>query len=157
VTTLIATRGVSGCGKSHWARQEAARQNAAGRPTVVVERDVLRDVIGVDRHGDEVSERAVTALHRLVVRSWLADGVDVICADTNLTAEVLDRLRGLAASAGAGFRLVDFSHVPLATCVERNARRPERAPGRCTGAQVPLEALARQHRQLQEALATAVR
>lgn len=151
--TLIATRGVSGCGKSTWARQEAERLRALGRLVVVSERDAWRDVVGVNEHGDVSGEARVTVRQDAQILGGLMAGAVVIETSTNLRAEYLARLRRLAELAGAGLELVDFSHVPLEVCVERNRRRPQRVPGRCVGAHVPEDAILSQHRQLQEALA----
>ncbi len=155
--TLTATRGISGCGKSHWARQEAARRCAAGRPTAVVERDALRDMVGVNRYGDTEGERRVTAGQRALVLGWLRAGMDVIVADTNIAPASLSHLRRLAGRGGARFEVEDFAHVPFEVCVSRNERRPERVPGQCSGAQIPPEGMERQRRRLAEVLAVEAR
>jgi predicted kinase len=151
--TLIATRGISGCGKSHWARQEAERLRAGGLDVAVSERDAWRDAVGVNRYGDVAGEARVTVRQDAQILEALRAGAVVIETSTNLRAEHLARLRRLAELAGAGFELVDFSGVPFEVCVERNRRRPQRVPGRCMGAQVPPDGLLRQHQQLQKGLA----
>ncbi len=149
VARLTVTRGISACGKSTWAREEATRRRVSGRRVAVVERDALRDMVGVDYYGDTEGELDVTNGQQVLILGWLVSGVDVIAADTNLRIESVAFLEGIAREAGAEFDVVSFSFVPLEVCIARDATRPPRIPGRCANAQIGAEAVREQYRQLQ--------
>lgn len=115
---LIATRGLPASGKTTWAKL----QKGCWR----VNRDILR-AMQPDAwvHGDQDREDILTAGQLALVGAWLRAGLTVIVDDTNLRPGVIDRLRGLAQACGADFHVEDFTHVDVATCIDRDAARPE--------------------------------
>lgn len=116
MTTLTITRGLPGSGKSTWARTQ---------PGWRVNRDDLRDMLTANwRHGDQAHEDRLTRVQRAAIRELLAEGVDVIVDDTNLRPDVVRRLRQIAQCFYAEFVVEDFTHVPLETCLARDAARP---------------------------------
>jgi len=130
--TLYLTVGLPGSGKSHWAKQWVAEAPAL---RARVNRDCLRDMLhpGCYRLA---TETAVTTTAHAAVRALLADDWDVVCDDTNLRPERVAAWEALAAEAGARLEIVDFRHVPVEACVERDAGRPDRGypPERWDGA-----------------------
>ena len=123
--TLTITCGLPGCGKTTYARAWVA-ENPATRSRS------NRDDLGILMHGGRFysltalskdTERAITNVQFAQIRTLLLMGRDVICDDTNLNPEVVDRLRNLAAWEGAGLELVDMRDVPLDTVLARNAQR----------------------------------
>jgi predicted kinase len=117
VATLFITRGLPGSGKSTWARQQQG--------AVRVNRDDLRLMMHGGFTGEGYREKQVTAVQRASVEALLTMGVSVICDDTNLRGKVVRELAELALAAGATPELVDFTHVPIEVCIERDAARPE--------------------------------
>ncbi|MDI1459697.1 AAA family ATPase [Catellatospora sp. KI3] len=115
--TLTITRGLPGSGKTTWAKTQ---------PNVVrVNRDDLRRMLHGGNLGEGWAEVQVTVAQRAQVEALLRAGVDVVCDDTNLRAKVVRELAELAAACGARTVLRDFTDVPLQTCLERDAARPE--------------------------------
>ncbi|MEV0459067.1 AAA family ATPase [Catellatospora methionotrophica] len=122
--TLTITRGLPGSGKTTWAKEQAG---------VRVNRDDLRRMLHGGNLGEGWAERQVTVAQRAQVEALLKAGADVICDDTNLRARVVRELADLAIDCGAAVALRDFTDVPLAVCLERDAARPE---GERVGAEV---------------------
>lgn len=129
---LAITRGLPGSGKS-----TAAKKWVAADPTrrVRVNVDGIR-AMGHDRlvilASDDTpgTESAVQVGRDALVRTWLAAGYDVVVDEVGLRDEIVAHLLGLAAECGADVEVWDFTDVPLETCLERNAARPdaERVP-----------------------------
>jgi predicted kinase len=67
----------------------------------------------------------------------LKEGRSVICSDTNLTAKARRRLTSLAKQAGVKEEVVDFTHVSISTCIERDRLRGMNGE-RCVGKEVIL-------------------
>lgn len=115
--TLTITRGLPGSGKTTWAR--------AQRGAVRVNRDDLRRMLHGGPRGTGRAERQVTIAQHAAIRALLADGVDVVCDDTNLRGRTVRALVELAATSGARLRVRDFTDVALDECVRRDATRVE--------------------------------
>lgn len=114
---LTLTRGLPGSGKTTWAKTQtyAARVN----------RDELRAMMRADwPHGDPRWEHLCTFAQHAQIHALLRAGVDVICDDTNLDPRTVTALKALARNAGALVGLKDFTHVPVALCIARDAARP---------------------------------
>jgi predicted kinase len=120
VGKLILTIGLPGSGKSWWAAEQVERD-----PSIVrVERDVARlFVTGSMR--DHSQEILVTNLCRSTIEEALRSGKTVIVSDTNLKPRYRNELYGLAGKCGSQIQEVSFLHVPLATCIERDALRSD--------------------------------
>lgn len=123
--TLTITRGLPGSGKTTYARTWVA-EDPANRSRV------NRDDLGTLMHGKRfygqgdlyaATETAITNAQLAMIRSLLLASRDVICDDTNLNPEVVERLRNLAAWEGASFEVVDLLDVPLDVVLYRNAQR----------------------------------
>ncbi|MEU2664447.1 AAA family ATPase [Micromonospora sp. NPDC007220] len=115
---LIATRGLPASGKTTFARTL--------QPSVVrVNRDDLRRMLHGERLFTQWAEWQVTVVQRAQVEALLRVHADVCVDDTNLRSRTLRDWADLAARHGAGFEVHDFTDVPLAECLRRDAARPE--------------------------------
>lgn len=125
MSTLYITRGLPGSGKSTHARVwvDADREHRAR-----VNRDDLRQMLDASVFVKGVTEPRVIAARDAAITSLLAKGVDVICDDTCLPQRTARDLARLAHRARASFEVVDFTDVPLATCIERDAGRHDKPP-----------------------------
>ncbi|MEU4703375.1 AAA family ATPase [Nonomuraea dietziae] len=121
MSTLIATRGLQGSGKSTWARAWVA-EDIGGRARV--NKDDLRAMVHDSIHITGVTEQRINTARDAAITSLLRAGLDVVCDDTNLPQRVIRDLATLAAKEGAGFEVRDFTGVPLEVCIERDAARP---------------------------------
>ncbi|MEV8022145.1 AAA family ATPase [Streptomyces sp. NPDC086554] len=118
--TLHFTRGLPASGKTTWARAWTA-ENRSGRARV--NRDDLRAMLDSGEHIKGVTEKRVMAVRDTAILDLLRRGYDVVCDDTNLPQRVARDLARLADRAGAELQVHDFTHVPLDTCLERDAAR----------------------------------
>jgi len=123
---LIATIGLPGSGKSTWAVEEQARLGAQGIPTRISNKDEIRKGLAVGGWvwSQEAEKDVIKAQNDLIKNAFNAGTAVVIVADTNF-GKHKDRLRGLAFHCDAEFEIKDFTNIPLATCIERDAKRPE--------------------------------
>ena len=116
MTRLLITRGLPASGKTTFARKL--------QPQVVrVNRDDLRRMLHGERLFTQRSEAQVTQAQRAAVEALLRAHGDVIVDDTNLRAKTVREWAELAARFGASFEVHDFTDVPLAECVRRDAER----------------------------------
>ncbi len=123
MTKLTVTRGLSGSGKSTWAKEQVLAAPAG--KIVRVNRDSLRTILHVDRWHPRKTEPQTEVARDMLIHTFLKAGMDVICDDTNLAPKVMDRLREVATDAGAEFIVKDFTHVPIETCIKQDLRRLE--------------------------------
>jgi predicted kinase len=118
VTRLLITRGLPASGKTTFARKL--------QPGVVrVNRDDLRRMLHGRRLLNQWAEGQVTAAQRAMVEALLRAHSDVIVDDTNLRPRTVRDWAELAAKFHASFEVHDFTDVPLAECLRRDAARPE--------------------------------
>lgn len=118
---LIITRGMSGSGKTTWAKDFCAWEPSF---RFRVNRDDLRSMLfGGYRQGYEF-EQTVTVIQQNAVRELLRKDKIVVVDDTNLALKHAKAFAKLAHEEGASFEVNDeFLSVPLATCIERDAGR----------------------------------
>ncbi len=132
MATLVITRGLPGSGKSTWARawvQDGPRRARVNRD------DLRENLFGAARGLDFAAEQAVSTAQRSSAEALLRAGWDVVVDDTHLRTKYARAWADLAAGAGAGFEVRDFTDVPVEVCVQRDADR-EAAGGRGVGADV---------------------
>lgn len=115
---LLITRGLPASGKTTFARKLQPR-------VVRVNRDDLRRMLHGDRLYTQWAEGQVTQAQRATVEALLRAHADVIVDDTNLRTKTVREWAELAARLGAQFEVHDFTDVPLAECIRRDAERPE--------------------------------
>ncbi len=117
MTRLLITRGLPASGKTTFARKL--------QPYVVrVNRDDLRLMLHGRRLFTQWAEGQVTAVQKTMVEALLRARADVIVDDTNLRPATVRDWAALAARFGASFEVHDFTDVPLAECLRRDADRP---------------------------------
>ncbi|MCI2422480.1 AAA family ATPase [Saccharopolyspora sp. K220] len=126
MTTLVITRGLPGSGKTTYARRWVADDP---NNRVRVNRDDLRAMMDNGQFILDVTEPRIRASRDALVRFHLAEGTSVIVDDTNLPRSAVHYLRTLARGARCRFQVVNFTSVPLQTCIARDAARGERAVG----------------------------
>ena len=129
---LIITRGLPASGKSTWARKWVD-EDVAERARV--NRDDLRfNLYGTARPAHR-QESAIGVAQQAAVRALLAAGRSVVVDDMHLRARYVSAWVELAAQAGAGFAVQDFTDVPVEECIRRDGERAARGD-RAVGADV---------------------
>jgi tRNA uridine 5-carbamoylmethylation protein Kti12 len=128
MTQLVICRGLPGSGKTSWTRDQLTAVAAEGRRGRLVRsnRDDYRAMMFDYRYRGaplRPIEDLVTIAQHTAIRGLLRAGVDVICDDTNLRESVVVGLAVLAESVGAAWRVEDFTHIPLETCIARDRSR----------------------------------
>jgi predicted kinase len=125
VTILIITRGLPASGKTTHARKWVAGDRAH---RARVNRDDLRAMVDDGEFEKGITEPRILAARDAAILGLLGSGLSVICDDTNLPQRAARDLARLAKRAGADFAVYDYTHVPLETCLERNAARTDKPP-----------------------------
>lgn len=128
MTNLTITRGLPASGKTTWARSQV-RGHEGTRARV--NRDDIRMVLhggGFYGPGMPPTEPQVTAASHAMVEALLRHGTDVYVDDTNLRARTVTAWAELAARCGTELWIHDLTHVPLETCLARNATRIDPIP-----------------------------
>ena len=119
--TLTMCRGLSGSGKTTWAREQVA---ASGGKTKRVNRDDLRAMLDNGEWRPK-NEQLVKSIRDRVIFMALVEGFNVINDDTNLSDADEKHMRGLADTAGANFEVsAQFMEVSVAECIKRDLARP---------------------------------
>jgi predicted kinase len=127
---LLIFRGLPASGKSTVAKG-MVYDNPEG--IVRVNRDDLRKMLHDGKYiqgskNNPGTERTVIEMEHAMVRRGLRAGLTVIDDNTNLPNRSVKALVEIAEPLGAEWQIVDFTDVPVETCVERNLRRAERVP-----------------------------
>ena len=115
--TIYFLKGISGSGKSTWAKANCENLNA-----IRVNKDSLRDMMGLPYSKD--SEGAVVHASREMGKEALRRGISVIVDDTNLSPKHKNAWKNIASdkSITANFKEVFFD-IPLKDCIRRDAER----------------------------------
>lgn len=123
---LTITRGLPASGKTTWAR--AALAAVSPGSTVRLNRDDLRRMALPTgyRNPEYDAEQRISLVRDAGLVGLLKAGCDVIVDDTNLRAKYVRGLMEIADRAGAEVEFQDFTDVPVAECIRRDAARPER-------------------------------
>lgn len=132
---LIITRGLPASGKSTWAANHVLAEQADR----IVCMDDIRTFLNAEFPHDE---KLVQKIRNLMIQDFLRRNLTVISSDTNLNPSTVSGLIELAELQEASVEFKDFTDVPLATCLERNAER--RAGG---DFKVPDQAIVKMHDQ----------
>lgn len=135
MSKMIILRGVSGSGKSTWARMFAQNTGA-----IVVSRDDIRkmlfgsdgpDYYAVDKDVLRSREEAVTVARDAQIAAFLRAGYDIIADDTNIEWKYVRSLARIANRCGAEVEIKTFD-VRLPVAIAADKHRGEKG-GRCVG------------------------
>jgi predicted kinase len=134
--TLIVLCGPAACGKSTWAANHFS-------PTQIVSSDDCRARIADDPGDQSISHHAFDLMYYILEKRLMLGRLAVADA-TNLRREHRSTLRRIATRFQFNTAVIVF-HIPLETCLKRNAARERK---------VPEEALLSQYDLLEETLGT---
>lgn len=114
--TLYYTQGLPGAGKTTWTRVFTELRGAVYVSTDQIRKELYgRLWVGVHAEADEqVRQRRDAA-----IREGLAAGRHVVVDGTHLTPGKVARLEGIAAELDVDIRCLDFTGVPMETCLQR--------------------------------------
>lgn len=121
---IIMTRGLPASGKTTWAKEQVLQGNGKVKR---VNKDELRAMVDASKHSD-AREAEIVAIRDYLVTRWVMQGLTVIVDDTNLHPSHEERLRELAKELNVEFKIQDFTHVSLGTCLQRNRSRERQVP-----------------------------
>ncbi len=117
---LIMTKGLPASGKTTWAKTYLLTMKS---PTKRINKDDLRAMLD-DGSWSKKNESFILEVRNSIITDAFNNGFDVIVDDTNLSPKHEKDLKDLADRWGATFEVKDFTYVPLSTCLERDAKRP---------------------------------
>lgn len=116
--------GLPGSGKSYWAKAKIAEDPDS---FVRSNKDLLRECLHCGQWSKR-NEQVVLAVRDFIIEQGLAAGKSVIVDDTGFLDKHRERCAAIAKKHSAAFEVVDFTHVALETCLERNRGRREFVP-----------------------------
>lgn len=137
--TLYYTVGLPASGKTTKSKQMV---EAANGKMVRVNKDDLRAMLHDGKWSKE-REKVVLEMRDAIIDTALAQGISVIVDDTNFEPKHAKHFEELAHEYVAQVERLDFTDVPLKTCLERNKSRDRVIAGR----DVPEEVIQRMWRQ----------
>lgn len=119
--------GLPGSGKTTFAREIVSLMTPG--TAVAISRDDLRLTLYGTKTGlDNNQENEITSLEHSMVEKALSRGLRVVVHDCNLRMSYRKALAEIAERLGVEWAQVDLTHVPLDTCLERNAKRDHPVP-----------------------------
>lgn len=119
MSTLLITQGISGSGKSTWAKALVAKD---AENWVRSSRDDLRTQMFGNPTYDAIQEKAVDVAQNGMVQALLAVGKNVVVDNTHLNAVAIDHWQNLAHFMGVEFDIKPFS-VSLEKAKENVSKR----------------------------------
>lgn len=120
MSKLYMTKGLPGSGKTTWAHEFLERNPN----TVLVSKDDLRATM-FNSAWTKGREKEILAVRDFIVTQGLQLKKNVIVHDTNFVPKHEQRLREIAKLSDSDFEIVDFTHIPVAQCIEQDLRRPD--------------------------------
>jgi predicted kinase len=115
---VILTKGLPGSGKSTWAKKILkAKPNSYKR----INKDDLRAMLDDGKFSHD-SEKFILEVRDALIQLAVLKGKHVIVDDTNLAPKHEARIRQLIKGT-AEFQVMDFTDVPIETCIERDLQR----------------------------------
>ena len=116
---IILTTGLPGSGKSTWAKQHAEQFNG---DVLLTSRDDIRAMLGFGPIGSSDKEEIVSKVQDDIIVRAIKSGKGIIVHDTNLNKKSPTRIKKLL-DGDVEFLIADFTTVPVAVCIERDAQR----------------------------------
>jgi predicted kinase len=116
--TVYFTIGLPASGKSTWAKNKVEQSpNSIKR----VNKDELRAMLD-NSYYSKGNEKFVLNIQDMIIKEALENGKHVIVDNTHLASKHEARIRELIKGL-AVLEIVDFRHVPLETCIDRDLKR----------------------------------
>jgi predicted kinase len=119
--TVFMMCGLPASGKTTRAKEMLAQFGSGNAKRV--SKDDLRAMLD-DGKWSSANEKFVLLMRDSAIEAALTLGKHVIVDDTNLAPKHQERLKQLAKFHGAAFEVVDFTHVSVDECIERDQHRP---------------------------------
>lgn len=123
--SMLILRGLQASGKTTFARAWVDEDRAN---RVRVNRDDLRQMVDGGVFVKGVTEGRILAARNALVKQLMMRGLSVVVDDTNLAQRNVRDLARMAHISAWDWDVLDFTDVPLATCIERDQAR-ERSVG----------------------------
>lgn len=120
---LIIVRGISGSGKSTWARN----YRDTNKDVVVVNRDSIRALLFGSEEAYGVNERLVTNVQDVVIDGALSHNYTVVVDNTNIVWDFVLNLQTIGLAHGVQAELFVL-RTPLSVALGRNAGRERKVP-----------------------------
>lgn len=119
---LYICRGLQGSGKTTWAKKFVAEDLSHH---VRVNRDDIRTMLHDSVYDVTANtELKVITARDVLIKTYLSQGMKVVCDDTNLKQSVVKDLVKLTnGHQGVDWDIIDFTSVPLAVCLTQNEYR----------------------------------
>lgn len=118
---IYVTKGLPGCGKSTWAR-EFIDKNLAN--VINICKDDLRAMLH-NKHFSKARENYIQDIRDMITINGLENNFSVIWSDTNLHPMHEKRAQEIAKQFDAQVEVIDFTHIPIETCIQRDLKRLE--------------------------------
>lgn len=126
---IIVLRGLQGSGKSTWAKKWV---NEEPEHRVRFNRDDVRNMLG--RYWVPSRENLIDSMYWNMIEQATATGYDIVIDNMNLNEKYVEDIKKFVEETNlwldqskADFRyeveVKDFFHVPLQTCIDRDAQR----------------------------------
>lgn len=123
MSIIYMTTGLPASGKSTWAKKLVEDSNGS---VIRVNLDDLRGMLGIDpaAKDDATKEliKVMYSIHDKAILAAVAAGKDVVVDNTHLVQTLPKRIKKLF-DGEILFKVVDFTHVPVAECIARDALR----------------------------------
>lgn len=121
MSTVFLTRGLSGSGKSYWARETSVETGA-----FQLEMDQYRAMFGFPSGSPQwIRAKEALAFQCMLdnLVSLVKKGQDVILSNTHVSNNWPEQYRQALQGLGVVFKAVDFMEAPIETCIERDLAR----------------------------------
>lgn len=115
--TITLTKGISGSGKTYWAREQVDKNNGN---TININKDDLRAMLH-NNHFSKGREDFVLKTQEAITQLALNEGKNVIWSDTNLNPIHWERAQKYKNQTQIVWK--DLTDVPLELCIERDSKR----------------------------------
>lgn len=124
--TVTICRGLSGSGKTTWAKEQVDKSDGS---TIIVCKDDIRGMAWNSKYSSG-REAFVKKVRNNLIILGLSEGKHVISADTNYEkneSEIREIVQLFCEqnNTQVEIKIQDFSHVPLQVCIDRDSQRPK--------------------------------